>query len=135
RAVRMVGGVTDISQRSAIEQELRSSEANLRVAEQIALLGSWRWDVLRDSTTWSSGMYVLTGVPPGAPPAFAQQAQFFTADSYNRLRDAASRAVTEGEPYSLELEMIRRDGEHRWVLSRGNIERNERDEVIALFGT
>ncbi|MRS97488.1 EAL domain-containing protein [Ralstonia pickettii] len=135
RAVRMVGGVTDISQRSAIEQELRSSEANLRVAEQIARLGSWRWDVLRDSTTWSSGMYVLTGVPLGAPPAFAQQAQFFTADSYNRLRDAASRAVTEGEPYSLELEIIRRDGEHRWVLSRGNIERNERGEVIALFGT
>ncbi|WP_296228954.1 EAL domain-containing protein [Ralstonia sp. UBA689] len=135
RAVRMVGGVSDISQRSAMEQELRASEANLRVAEQIAQLGSWRWDVLRDSTTWSSGMYVLTGVPPGAPPAFAQQAQFFTAESYNRLREAASRAVTEGEPYSLELEMIRRDGEHRWVLSRGNIERNERDEVVALFGT
>ncbi|CAJ0777453.1 PAS domain S-box protein [Ralstonia holmesii] len=135
RAVRMVGGVTDISQRSAIEQELRSSEANLRVAEQIALLGSWRWDVLRDSTTWSSGMYVLTGMPLGTPPAFAQQAQFFTADSYNRLREAASRAVTEGEPYSLDLEMIRRDGEHRWVLSRGNIERNDRDEVVALFGT
>lgn len=59
--------MTDISQRSAIEQELRSSEANLRVAEQIALLGSWRWDVLRDSTTWSSGMYVLTGMPLGTP--------------------------------------------------------------------
>ncbi|ANH75158.1 diguanylate cyclase domain protein [Ralstonia insidiosa] len=135
RAVRMVGGVSDISQRSAMEQELRASEANLRVAEQIAQLGSWRWDVLRDSTTWSSGMYVLTGVPAGAPPTFAQQSQFFTADSFNRLREAASHAVTEGEPYSLELEMIRRDGEHRWVLSRGNIERNERDEVVALFGT
>ncbi|AMP39386.1 MULTISPECIES: EAL domain-containing protein [Ralstonia solanacearum species complex] len=135
RAMRMVGGVTDISQRSAMEAELRASEANLRVAEQIALLGSWRWDVLRDTATWSSGMYVLTGVPPGPPPSFAQQAQFFTGDSYNRLREAASRAVTEGEPYSLELEMIRRDGEHRWVLSRGNIERNEREEVVALFGT
>lgn len=135
RALRMVGGVTDISQRSAIEQELRASEANLRVAEQIAQLGSWRWDVLRDSTTWSSGMYVLTGTPPGAPPTFAQQAQFFTADSYHRLREAASRAVTEGQPYSLELEMIRRDGERRWVLSRGNIERNEQGEVVALFGT
>jgi len=135
RAVRMVGGVTDISQRSAMEQELRASEANLSVAEQIAQLGSWRWDVLRDSATWSSGMYVLTGMPPGTPPTFAQQAQFFTAESYNRLREAASRAVTEGESYSLELEMIRRDGEHRWVLSRGNIERNNRGEVIALFGT
>ena len=135
RTVRMVGGVTDISQRSAIEQELRSSEANLRVAEQIALLGSWRWDVLRDSTTWSSGMYVLTGMPIGAPPAFAQQAQFFTAESYNRLLYAASRAVCEGEPYSLDLEMIRLDVEHRWVLSRGNIERNDRNEVVALFGT
>lgn len=135
RAMRMVGGVTDISQRSAMEADLRASEANLRVAEQIALLGSWRWDVLRDTATWSSGMYVLTGVPPGPPPSFAQQAQFFTGDSYNRLREAASRAVTEGEPYSLELEMIRRDGEHRWVLSRGNIERNEREEVVALFGT
>ncbi|APF90183.1 EAL domain-containing protein (plasmid) [Ralstonia solanacearum] len=135
RAVRMVGGVTDISQRSAMEADLRASEANLRVAEQIALLGSWRWDVLRDTATWSSGMYLLTGVSPGPPPSFAQQAQFFTGDSYNRLREAASRAVTEGVPYSLELEMIRRDGEHRWVLSRGNIERNEREEVVALFGT
>lgn len=114
RAVRMVGGVTDISQRSAMEADLRASEANLRVAEQIALLGSWRWDVLRDTATWSSGMYLLTGVSPGPPPSFAQQAQFFTGDSYNRLREAASRAVTEGVPYSLELEMIRRDGEHRW---------------------
>lgn len=136
RAVRMVGGVTDISQRSAMEQELRASEANLRVAEQIAQMGSWRWDVLRDSTTWSSGMYQLTGMQPGgAPPAFAQQAPFFTADSYTRQREAAGRAVTEGEPYSLELEMIRRDGEHRWVLSRGNIERNDSGEVIALYGT
>lgn len=41
---------------------LRTSEARLRDAQRIALLGDWEWNMVTDETSWSEEMYRIHGV-------------------------------------------------------------------------
>lgn len=83
---------------------------------------------------WLLGMYVLMGMLLGVFLVFVQQVQFFIVDSYNCLCEVVSCVVIEGELYVLDLEMICCDGEYCWVFLCGNIECNDCDEVVVLFG-
>lgn len=62
-------------------------------------------------------MFVLD--PESLPPNYADQSPLFTSSNRNRLSSAVSIAKDKGVPYELELEVIRADGEHGWMLARG----------------
>jgi len=84
-------------------------------------LGSWAWDVDTDTVTWSAELFRIMQLDPalGAPP-FAQQHRIFPPEDMARLRQAATRAIQEGIPYELELNIIRPDGTGRICTAHGN---------------
>ncbi|MCX6059183.1 MAG: PAS domain S-box protein [Chloroflexi bacterium] len=61
--------IHDITDRKQAEEALRAneqkyyrSEADLKAAQTIAKIGSWRWDLRTTEVTWSDEMYRLFGV-------------------------------------------------------------------------
>ena len=48
---------------------------------------------------------------------------------------AWQRSLTSGEPYQAEYRLRHRSGEYRWILSRGQPERDARGNVVAWFGS
>lgn len=113
-----------------------ANDARLREAERIGLSGSSSWDAETDVTTWSEGMYRVTGWDPNKPtPSHAERAKLYTPESWERLDAAVKRALASGEPYDLELQIVRPDGELRWVRARGEAIKDEQGRVRSLFGT
>ncbi|MGC4058004.1 MAG: ATP-binding protein [Chitinophagaceae bacterium] len=55
----------DITQRKHAEEELYKNFSLLQYAEELAHSGSWEYDIVRSSFTWSAGMYELFDVPEG----------------------------------------------------------------------
>ena len=49
----------DITQRRQIEQALRESESILSMSEEVAQMGSWRWDLRTKKAVWSDQMFSL----------------------------------------------------------------------------
>src|SRR6185295_11616476 len=61
--------------------------------------------------------------------------QLFTSESWDRLRDAAATSLHTGAPYELVLEMVRADGTHRWIMARGEAQRDSTGHIAGLRGT
>src|SRR5215510_4822778 len=107
------------------EEALHRKEIELRDAQRLAGVGSWQWDPENDTVTWSDELYRITGRDPNLPAvSFREHSQLYTAESWERLQQAVEEALRTAAPYELELEMIRADGTTRWLIARGEAQRD-----------
>jgi PAS domain S-box-containing protein len=126
----------DITERKKAEESIREKVARLREAEEIAHFGSSSLDLATDTTIWSDELSRIVGRDPNLPPPNrAERAAVYSPESWARLGEAASRALQTGEPYDLELEVVRPDGTRRQTHARGAAARDESGRVVRLYGT
>jgi PAS domain S-box-containing protein len=128
--------VEDITERKRAETSLRQREADLSEAQRLAKVGSWQWDPQTDVVTWSRELYLIAGRDPSLPAvSYKEHSTLYTAESWERLRQAVEEALQTGKPYELDLEMIRADGTRRWLIGRGEASRDPSGRIAQLRGT
>ncbi|MDB9312457.1 PAS domain S-box protein [Spirulina sp. CS-785/01] len=126
----------DISDRREIEANLRKSEARLTQAQKIAHLGSWEWDILNDSITWSEEIFQIHGLDPHQGTLTLEDYErLIHPDDLLKVQQAIKKARHTGQSYQTELRAIRPDGTIRYVLTRGQPIRSPQGRITHLFGT
>jgi PAS domain S-box-containing protein len=126
----------DITERKAAEESLRRKEIELKEAQRLAGVGSWQWDPETDTVVWSEELYRLAGRDPNLPAvSYKEHGQLYAPESWDRLQHAVKTALLTGAPYELVLEMVRTDGTHRWVMGRGEAQRDSTGQIAGLRGT
>lgn len=129
-----VGGLVASRLRSV--EELQHSEAALKEAQRLAGIGNWEWDTRTDVHTWSEEIYRIYGRSPDLPPAVYPEVQhYFTPESWVYLSAEVEQALAHGVAYECDAEVVRPDGEHRWVVARGQAKRDADGKVVKLHGT
>ena len=118
------------------EQALRQRDSELNEAQRMAQTGSWRWDPRTDVLTWSAELYRMSGYNPELPaPSFREHGQFFTPESWDRLKQGVEKTLRTGIPYELDLEATSLDGTKLWLTSRGEAVVDASGHPIYLRGT
>lgn len=136
RARCFISYIQDTTERHHAEELRQRSQDLIAEAQQIAHLGSSEWDARTDQTTWSEQMYHITGWDPARPPPTLEERQrLYTPESWSRLLPSIERALATGDPYRIELEIMRPDGERRQVEARGTVMRDQDGHVVGLRGT
>jgi len=124
------------AERKQSEESLRRTEMELKEAQRLAGVGSWQWDRATGTVVWSEQLYHLAGRDPRLPAvSYEDHGQLYSRDSWNRLQRAVKKALTTGAPYEIVMEMISADGTHRWVMARGETQRDSAGHVTGLRGT
>ena len=135
-AERMLGMAVDITERKDVEESLRRKEMELKEAQRLARVGGWQWDPGTDTVVWSEELYRIAGRDPSLPAvSYQEHVQLYTGESWDRLRGAVDTALLIGAPYELVLEMVRADGTHRWIMGRGEAQRDSTGCAAGLRGT
>ena len=136
QVVALRGTVQDITDRKRSELALAERERQLREAQRIARLGTWRWERTADVTTWSEEVYRTFGLDPSGPaPGYAVISEMHSPESRQRLEAAVERALTTGQPYEHDIELHLPDGSTRWIIARGEVESFTAGEASVLRGT
>jgi PAS domain S-box-containing protein len=114
----------DATALKAAEAALSAGEARLRLAQEVAGVGTWEWEVEADSFVWSPEQHALFGTSPaaGAPQSYDAFLALVHPEDREQLRMAACRALESGE-YEAEFRILRpgRNGSEdiRWLIGRG----------------
>jgi two-component system cell cycle sensor histidine kinase/response regulator CckA len=115
--------VRDATARYAAQDELRTSEAKLRMTAEGTGTGLWSWDPTDDRITWDDTMRTLCGLEPGAVPHDLET--YLTVlhpDERARASERIRRGL-QGGSWSDEFRILRPDGTTRWVLSKARVQR------------
>ena len=114
---------TEISEREAVEQQLRDSEEALLETQRLAHIGWWQWDLGKKSIAWSDEIYSIVGL---SPAAFEPTPDAFMAVVHGDDRDALGEEIDkvfkgESDHYLAEFRVVRPNGEVRYVNSFGRL--------------
>jgi PAS domain S-box-containing protein len=133
---RMMGIAVDITDRKVAEENLQKKDIELAQSQRLAEVGSWKWNPENDTVAWSEELYRITGRDPRLPaPSFAEHARIYSRESFEELREAVVEALRSGKPYEVVLEMVHPDGGTRWIIGRGEVQRDATGRIIGLHGT
>jgi PAS domain S-box-containing protein len=127
----------EILERRRVEEALRETEKRSQRAEEIAHLGSWELDLVKDRLIWSDEVYRIFGLEPqefGASyEAFLEAVH---PDDRVAVDSAYTASVQQGKDgYEIEHRVIRRpSGEVRIVHEKCEHVRNEMGQIIRSMG-
>ncbi len=112
------------------------AESILRQSQRMAKVGNWTWDIQSGVHFWSEEIYRIYGRDMNLPPAkYPQVADYFTPESWSVLSGTVEQAVANGTPYECDAEVVRPDGEHRWIIACGQAEQDRNGNIVRLYGT
>lgn len=140
RQIIALGGIwTDVTERKRSEKEVTRAVSQLRTAQRVAHVGSFRWDLRSGEVERSEELYRILGLDPShtgrTPVLLEENSTLLSKESQARVRAAIEKIRTDGSPYELDLEITRPDGSVAWVAMRGEAERDEAGKVVAITGT
>ena len=136
-AIQLTGVAIDITEQKRAEEKLRESEQRLKRAQEIAHLGSWELDIVKNELTWSDEVYRIFGLEPqefGATyEAFLEAVH---PDDREAVNSAYSDSLQAGKAgYEIEHRVVRRSsGEIRTVYEKCEHFRNQGGEIIRSVG-
>jgi PAS domain S-box-containing protein len=131
--------VRDITERKRAEEELRKSESSLSVAQQIARLGNWDYDIVGDEAYWSDELYRIVGrAPRSFVPTYNRFLDIVHPDDRGLLRREVRTALYGGHQMgrsSVDYRVVRLDGELRFVSTQYEVVYDASERPVRLIGT
>jgi len=112
----LVVSARDITERKHDEQELTQTAAMLERTQEISNTAGWEYDVTAGKTTWTDEVYRIVGLERSSDPLDPAKAiAAYDAESAPAIGAAFERLIADGEPFDLELGLIRADRQRIWV--------------------
>ncbi len=114
----LVTNAVDVTERGRLGRLLAESEARLRLTMEAANFGSWQYDPATGETVWTDKTRELMDVGPDEPVTAELLSERVHPEDRDGRRVAIAAALQSGA-YSHEFRIVRRNGEVRWLSSRG----------------
>ena len=127
--------VEEITDKKTAEEALRASEERLRLAQQIAHIGSFEWNIQTGVNTWTPELEAMYGLQPGTftgtQTAFENLVH---ADDRASVINLVDRALKTGQATEGEWRVVWADGSVHWITGRWQVLMNESGEAARMIG-
>ncbi|MBD3367618.1 MAG: PAS domain S-box protein [Candidatus Eisenbacteria bacterium] len=118
--VAIQGVSRDITERKLAEEELHEQERILNETGRMAKIGGWEHDMATGEAVWTRALYDIIGIEYGTrPPGVHEHFDYYLDEDRAILEKAYWRAVEDGEPFDLELQVRTAPGVVIWCRAYG----------------
>lgn len=116
-------------------RRLSELQAQYGVAESLAVLGSWVYDIAEERFYWSDGAYRVFGIDPSHPVP-SPRAFFICVhpEDQPRWQSAHRKAIKLGREVRVEYRYVKRGVEQIWVRSVARPDTDRQGRVVRLAG-
>ncbi|XDE60886.1 PAS domain-containing protein [Arthrospira platensis BEA 1257B] len=123
----------DITQRKQKETEALRVAENLEMAQRIAHIGNWEYDVVTQKITCSDEFLQILGLVKDQDClTFEELLKLIHPDDRDNWLNQVERALATGKSYEIDHRIVRPDG-IRYIQGRGEAVRNQVGQVLRLF--
>ena len=141
KAARMVVA-TDVTEQHEADEQIRQSEANLALAQRLARMGSWEFDVTsREDRAnrpprWSEETFRIFGLDPATTKvAHDTFLNLLHPDERQLARETYVEQVRTGDPFEIDHRIIRPDASERIVHVQSDVVRDGTGRIVKIAGT
>jgi PAS domain S-box-containing protein len=132
----VVLSLMDISDQKRVEEALRESRAALNVAQRMAHLGNWEWDLTSDTQTWSEEMYRIFQVDPeGFTPSHDWAVQAVHIEDREMVTRAVNDAIYNRKALDVEFRIMVAGGAVKTVVARAEVTYDADGTPLRMVGT
>ncbi|MCC9166777.1 PAS domain-containing protein [Pontibacter harenae] len=128
--------IHDISEQKQALEIIKRSQLQLARAQQLANLGNWEYDLMRDILTWSDGVYSIYGVDKESfRPTFLSKAAFAHPQDRNAVIQAFEDTVKQQSLMQLEYRIVCTDNSIRNIYEVAEIVCDDTGKAVKLSGS
>jgi len=113
---------------------LRYSEQLLGTAADVAQFGAHQYDAVNDRVYRSPQIRHILGAGPGEDRDFDSALDFVHPDDRREVARRKRQVLASEHKYQLTYRIRRPDGEVRWVMDRGQVERDAAGKALRVVG-
>jgi len=117
---------------AAAEDALQQCQRVLGEVQQIARIGSWRYQIPDGRVWWSEELYRIFGLPPGDAP-HSPETVFALIHPDDRATFAAQ--VSSREPHRSDYRIVLPDGSVKHIHEEVRVERDAQGRPVCMYGT
>lgn len=131
----LVGTAIDVTAEKENDRSLQKMERQLALAESVAGVGQWIFDLQINEIIWSDKVYEVHGVTRDHyRPELMSAVEFYHPEDRQTVQEALNNSIADQRPFSFELRLVRPDGSVRNVLAKGEPQVGLNGETTALYG-
>jgi C4-dicarboxylate-specific signal transduction histidine kinase len=124
----------DVLRAGQLSRELLESQQRMRLAASAADLSLWEWDIIRDEIWTTEKGRERAGIPASERIDFARYLQSVHPDDREPTQRAVRHALEVSGEYEAEYRVMAWDSAPRWVVARGQVERDAQGKPLRLRG-
>ncbi|ERP30862.1 PAS domain S-box protein [Chitinivibrio alkaliphilus] len=131
------GFILDVTDRKQAEEELKISEERYNLAISGTGVGLWDWDMINNTVFFSEQWKKMLGYEDHEiPNKFSGWQNLWHPDDVDRIEKHINDYLDgKSKSYEVEHRLQAKDGSWRWILTRGEIEKDSAGQPIRWTGT
>lgn len=122
----------------AVARDVTAQKRQTQLMEQThvaAQVGGWELDLMTNQLSWTAETYRIHDTTPADyTPTLDSAIAFYAPASVPMVTTAVQRALTEGEPWEFELELITAKKRRIWVHAIGKVEMED-GQAVRAYGS
>ena len=119
-----------------IKKRLIESEYHYKQAQEIGNIGSWNWDIENNNLRWTDQIYRIFGLKPQEFGAtYESFLDHIHPDDVAKVNSYVERALAGEGSYEIQHRLVRKNGDEREVVERGEVMFNQQGQPIRMQGT
>ena len=123
----------DIDELKKTNDELKFTNLSFKNAEEIAGFGHWKFNLDKNTYTFSDNYYRLMGVEPHAfEPSLENATKFLHPDDYDNAIQIHKQSLIDHLPTSTMLRYVLQDGTIKYIMTVGSFTRNSNGDLIKI---
>jgi PAS domain S-box-containing protein len=126
--------VSDITERTAVQDKLRYSQSLLQIAGKLARVGGWAIKLPQNDLLWSDEICAILDFPSGTAPLLAEALSLYSPKSRAVISSALKSCARDGAPFDFEAEIFTSKRRRLDVRVTGQAVRDESGTITAIEG-
>jgi PAS domain S-box-containing protein len=136
KPVRMIGTITDVTERHLIVRKLQESEKLHKQAQALTHIGNWSWLIGENRITWSDEMYRIYGLEPQSEEITFEKFLSFVHPEDKQKRTSEIQQALETlkvDEYYFKIRCA--DGKEKVLRGKGEVRGDEKGQPLVMLGT